>query len=80
MSCLGFGWAGDNQGLKRGAAHGAGPAPFHVVALRLEPADVRAAESGGSWAEEAEWRARPQVGGYRRGRVVHGDVELVTLS
>ena len=67
--CLGFGWAGDNQGLKRGAAHRAGPAPFHVVAPRLKPADVRADESG--WADEAAWRARRQVGGYRRGRVVH---------
>ena len=75
---IGFGWAGDHQGLKRGAAHGAGPAPSHVVALRLEPVDVRAAESG--WADEAAWRARRQIGGYRRGRVVHGDGELVALT
>jgi hypothetical protein len=61
------------RGSKRGAAHGAGPAPAHTGTLRLVPAGVR------GWADEAKRRARRQVGGYRRGRVVHGDVERVAL-
>ena len=60
-------------------AHGAGPAPAHISALRLEPADLRAAEPGRGWANEAKRRAWRQVGGYRRDRVVHGDREIFTL-